>query len=108
MDFDAELVKLLEITDHDEMNEEYAFFCADVDCYFNELDRKAKPLPLWWTLGQGFGKPVSQRHYEEARFIFKDFLRFKGIEGEDFHQHLARFTLAKTRNASKEAYEAHN
>ena len=100
MDFDIELARLLEITDHDELMEEYAFFCADVDCYFNELDQKQKPLPDWWMIGLGFKKAITQRYYEEARFIFKQFLKFKGQPGDDFHQLIARFTLAKTRNAN--------
>lgn len=98
MDFDKELERLLEITDHDELMEEYAFFCADVDCYFKELDQKQKPLPDWWMIGLGFKKAITQRYYEEARFIFKQFLKFKGQPGDDFHQLIARFTLAKTQN----------
>ena len=100
MNFDAELERLLAITDHDELNEEYAFFCADVEAHFNELEQKAKPVPTWWLIGLGVKAAVSQRHYEEARFIYKQFLKFKGKEGDDFHQLIARFTLAKTRNAT--------
>jgi len=98
MDFDAELEELLKITDHDELIEEYAFFCADVDCYFRELDQKQKPVPDWWLIGLGFKQAVTQRYYEEARFIYRQFLKFKGNSSDDFHTLIEKFTLAKTQN----------
>jgi len=98
MDFDLELEKLLEITDHDELIEEYAFFCADVDCYFNELDNKAYTKPDWWYIGLGFKKAISPRHEEEAKFIYKQFLKFKGCPGDDFKTLIEKFTLAKSQN----------
>ncbi len=100
MNFDVELENLLKITDHTELVEEYAFFCADVDCYFNELDQKAKKKPDWWYIGLGFKAASSPRHCEEARFIYKQFLKFKARDGEDFHDIVARFTQSRINGAT--------
>ena len=101
MNFDVELENLLKITDHDELIEEYAFFCADVDCYFNELDQKAEKKPDWWYIGLGFKEAASPRHYEEARFIYKQFLKFKDVEGESFSHMIARFTQTRINGAAQ-------
>ena len=101
MNFDVELENLLKITDHDELIEEYAFFCADVDCYFNELDQKAEKKPDWWWIGLGFKEAASPRHYEEARFIYKQFLKFKDVEGESFSNMIARFTQTRFNGAAQ-------
>lgn len=98
MDFDAELENLLQITDRDELIEEYAFFCADVEVYFNELDNKAYKAPDWWYIGLGIKKAITQRYEEEARFIYKKFLKFKGGPGDDFKTLIEKFALANLQN----------
>ena len=101
MNFDEELIKLLEIKDHDELVQEYSFLCVDVDLHFQELESQQREKPDWWWIGLGFEKALSPRHQEEAKAIFRQFLKFKEIPGEDFFEMIDRFTQLKINGANK-------
>ena len=69
----------------------------------NSIDYDMSQKPEWWQMAIGF-KDASEREYQEARKIFKEFLAFsapkdgKHYAGHDFDSLVKKFTMAKMMN----------